>query len=164
MRLLERALWPAYKWRLRRLRRRLEGAFANDTSAPGFPCTSPSSGQCAAVSTVLHFALGAEYASAQIDGLSHWFNRVHVGSSSLDVDLTGDQFGRPAIQQALSGTLYEGTRHRNPHELRAETLERAAKLADRAGLKRVRDKIMEELNSRRASEEVHSIGIASRTG
>ena len=166
MTLLDKALWPiAYEWRLRRLRRQLERAFSEETAAPGFPRSTPSAGQCAAVSTVLHYAFGAEFASARVDGLSHWFNRLKVGSSLVDVDLTGDQFGRAEIQQGPSGSLYEGTRPRDTHELSVETLERAVRLADRAGLTSIRDKIAVELNSRRTSEDrLQSLGVVSQTG
>src|SRR5438046_1421466 len=110
---LDRALWAiAYKRRLRQLRERLESGFSNETAAPGFPGSTPSAGQCAAVSAVLHYAIGADFASARVNGLSHWFNRIRVGSSLIDVDLTGDQFGRPEIQQGPSGGLYAETRPR----------------------------------------------------
>lgn len=165
MTFLERALWPiAHQWQLRRLRRRLEGAFSDDTAAPGFPRSAPSAGQCAAVSTVVHYALGAGFASAQVEGLSHWFNRIRVGQSMVDVDLTGDQFGRPDVQAAPSGSLYGGTHARDTSELHNETLERAERLAARAGLATVRAKIAEELASRRGSEQIRSTIAVSRAG
>ncbi len=139
----------ALDWRLRRLRRKLESAFSEDTAASGFPRTTASSGQCAAVSTVLHFALGAGFASARIDGLSHWFSRFQIGDHVIDVDLTGDQFGRPAIQRAPAGLLYEGTSPRETRELNRETLERAARLAARAKLPSVEREILQELTTRR---------------
>jgi hypothetical protein len=138
----------ALEWRLRLLRRKLVSAFSEDTAVSGFPRTTASSGQCAAVSAVLHFAFGAGFASAKINGLSHWFNRFQIGDRVLDVDLTGDQFGKPAIQQAPAGLLYEGTTSRETAELNQETLERAARLAAQARLPEVEKQIARELASR----------------
>jgi hypothetical protein len=142
----------------------LERAFTPDTAAKGFPLTTPSAGQCAAVSAIVHFDLGAELASAHVGGLSHWFNRFPVGEASLDVDLTGDQFGQPPVQVAVSGSLYEDTRRRNPSELHVETLERARRLADRAGLSAVSAKIARELASRRSAPDVQHASSFSRIG
>ena len=164
MTLLKRALWPAYEWRLRRLRRRLETAFSDETAAPGFPRLTPSAGQCAAVSVVVHFGFGAGLASAQVQCLSHWFNRIRVGHSFVDVDLTGDQFGKPDVQVGPSDSLYGGTRSREPVELHNETLERAERLAARAGLVSVREGIAKELQARRRAEHIPSSTAVSRTG
>lgn len=151
MTLLERALWSAQEWRLRRLRRKLDSAFSPETAAQGFPSTTPSAGQCAAVSVIVHFGLGAELASARVQGLSHWFNRFPMGADALDVDLTGDQFGFPPVQVASSGALYNETRRREPTELHLETLERAARLAQLAGLETIRAKIQQALAARHDS-------------
>lgn len=116
------------------LRRRIEPAFSADTTAPGFPLTTASSGQCAAVSAIVATLTGALMVSASIGGLSHWFNRVNVNDLEADIDLTGDQFGRPMVQVGEPGTLYEDTRLRSDSELNAETRLRAAVLAERSGL------------------------------
>jgi hypothetical protein len=68
--------------------------------------------------------------STKLGGVSHWFNRV----GGYDVDLTGDQFGFPTVQLAPAERLYSGARPRAFGELNAETLLRAQRLAERAGL------------------------------
>jgi len=146
------------QWRLGRLRRALQDAFSEDTAAAGFPRTTPSAGHCAAVSAVTHFYLGGGFASAYVDGQSHWFNRFRIGPISIDADLTGDQFGRPEIQAEEAGRLYPGTRPRSPEELNDETLVRAATLARRARLEHVYRRIQSELDARRAPMSVQSAG------
>lgn len=125
------------------LRARLEPHFSEETAASGYSRTSPSAGHCAAVAAIV--ASGAQpgleeatCVSATVEGGSHWFNRLTRAGESFDVDLTGDQFGRPAIQVARAGTLYSGTRERRTDELNEETRSRAALLAERAGLRRHR--------------------------
>lgn len=82
---------------------------------------------------------GGEFVSAVVDGCSHWFNRVVLCGRKVDVDLTGDQFGRHPVQVCLlepddSISLYEGERVRDPSELTESTVARAMILAERAGL------------------------------
>lgn len=72
--------------------------------------------------------------SAVVSGASHWFNRVMHEGVWLDVDVTGDQFGRPVIQTAEPGMLYDGTRLRHGHELNAEAIERGRMLIERSKL------------------------------
>lgn len=72
--------------------------------------------------------------STLIVGQSHWFNRTRLCGFEWDVDLTGDQFGHPAIQLAGRGLLYAAGRERPWSDLSAETLSRASVLAIRAGL------------------------------
>ena len=122
---------------LRTLRDRLETGFAPDTAAPGFSGTSPSSGHCAAVSTILSEVLGCSLVSAKVSAYSHWFNRVQVSGEHVDLDLTGDQFGFEAIQVAQAGELYPGTRVRSFLDLNIETLARARVLAVRSGFPEV---------------------------
>ncbi len=120
---------------LERVRQQLDPAFNVDTAASGFPATTASAGHCAAVSSILRVVLGAEMASARVNGLSHWFNRLQLSSGDdVDFDVTGDQFGCPAIQIASAGTLYPETRIRPFADLNEETRKRAALLAQRAGL------------------------------
>lgn len=116
------------------LRARLEPAFAKDTAAIGFPAATPSAGHCAAVATIFQREHGGLLVSANVNGMSHWFNRFPAGTDWLDVDITGDQFGRSKIQIAPSNTLYEGTRIRSPSEVNGETIFRAILLANRAGI------------------------------
>jgi hypothetical protein len=112
----------------------LEPVYSPDTAAPGFPRTSTSAGQCAATAALLRQFIGGSFASAKVHGLSHWFNRIVVGTIEYDVDLTGDQFGRPTIQIARAGALYDETRERSDSELNDETKQRARVLATKAGL------------------------------
>lgn len=115
--------------RLTALRARLDDGFALDTKSPGSPAHPPSAGHCAAVAAVVRALHGGAYVSATVDGVSHWFNRI----DGRDYDLTGDQFGRPAVQAAPAGELYPGARERRPEEMRDETVMRALRLLHRAG-------------------------------
>jgi hypothetical protein len=137
---------------VRELRRRLDGAFRPDTASKGFPDTSPSSGHCAAVAAIVHELLGGEMVSALVDGYSHWINRVDCDGQKVDIDLTGDQFGRAPIQVGRPGELYPGLRVRTPVELNAETLERAQLLAERAGLTGAAQALGERLAARSLSQ------------
>jgi hypothetical protein len=121
---------------LRRFRKSLELAFSSDTAAPGASGVTPSAGQCAAVAAILCEHVGGALVSAKVEGQSHWFNRLQIDDVILDVDITGDQFGRAPIQIGNPGDLYEGTRERSPEELNSETRQRAALLAERAGIVR----------------------------
>lgn len=116
------------------LRATLEKAFGPDTAMPGSRGRGVSGGQCAASAAIVYDKLGGCLVSTRVEDESHWFNRLRVGNTLLDVDITGDQWGRPAIQIADEGELYEGTRVRVPSELNSETLARARKLAARAGI------------------------------
>ncbi len=115
-----------------RIRLKLLPFFAPDTAAPGTSGNTPSSGHCAAVALIVNELLGGELVSATVQGVSHWFNRIHARGQLLDLDLTGDQFQMPAIQVAKAGSLYTDTRVRNLRDVRAETGRRALTLASRA--------------------------------
>lgn len=115
----------------RTVRRKLELVFSFDTKAPGSMALPMSAGHCAAVAVVFYRLTGGEFVSTKVEGQSHWFNRVRCGGVCLDVDLTGDQFGRPQVQVAAPGTIYPDTRVRSIDELRDETLIRAEVLMDR---------------------------------
>jgi len=120
---------------LKRLRELLETAFSSETAAPGATNGRvPSAGHCAAVAIIVWVRFGGEFVSAKVQGTSHWFNRLKVHNRILDVDLTADQFGLPAIRWGKPGSLYPETRLRELHELREETIKRAILLAERAGL------------------------------
>jgi len=110
------------------LRWRLDMCFAPDTAAPDTPAGGPaSSGHCAAVAVLVSTFLGGTYVSAFVDGRSHWFNRFE----DIDIDLTGDQFGRDRVCIGAAGTLFPGTRERDRGSLNEETLARARALAAR---------------------------------
>jgi hypothetical protein len=121
---------------LAELRSRLERAFSLDTASPGFAGTAPSTGHCAVASLVLQELMGGELLSANVQGKSHWFNRLRSGPTMVDVDITGDQFGLPELQIAKPDTLYSGTRVRTSAEANRETVTRAILLAERANLER----------------------------
>lgn len=93
-----------------------------------------STGHCAAVAIIVHELLGGEMVSTLVEGHSHWLNRLRAGEKPMDVDLTGDQFGRPFLQIADAGALYADTRVRMRAELSEETLARTRLLAERADL------------------------------
>jgi hypothetical protein len=130
------------------LRRRLSGAFTRETAAPGYVPGIPSSGHCAAVAVIVQHSLGGEFISTIVDGQSHWLNRLSLHGQLVDLDLTGDQFGRPTIQVGPPGTLYPGTRVRLPEEVNAETLGRASRLADRAGLVEIAARLQDAIRKR----------------
>ena len=83
---------------LGKIRRALDSAFAPDTAILGGTPGVPSAGHCAAVAVIVQRIFGGDFVSAVVEGQSHWFNRVPLGGKTVDVDLTGDQFGRPTIQ------------------------------------------------------------------
>lgn len=115
---------------LREFRARLDKAFSPETAVPGTASAIPSAGHCAAVAVLFRESFGGEFVSTRIDGQSHWFNRL----GPVDIDLTGDQFGRPAVQVADAGTLYPETRVRDTKDVNNETIERARRLNARAAL------------------------------
>jgi hypothetical protein len=118
------------------LRRQLAAAFSPKTAYGGSVGLVPSHGHCAAVAAILLESLGGELVSASVGGISHWFNRFQIGGRQFDVDITGDQFGRAAVQMAPEGELYPGSRVRARSELDRDTLARAALLRAKAGLVR----------------------------
>jgi hypothetical protein len=120
--------------RLQAERCRLETAFAPDTAYLGREGATPSTGHCAAVAAIVQLQLGGDLLSTIIDGEPHWYNRVFCDRSRWDVDLTGDQFGRPPIQAVAAGDLYHPSLLRSAADLTPEALVRASRLADRAGL------------------------------
>ena len=119
---------------LLKLRTRLEKSFSPDTALNGLQSAVPSAGHCAAAAAIVWERLGGSLVSTSIKGMSHWFNRIQVDDQLLDLDITGDQFGYPAVQIKPAEELYPYTRERSPDELNDETLYRAALLARRAGL------------------------------
>lgn len=118
-------------------RKQIDRAFRPDTAAKGFRGSTASTGHCAAVATIVYVLFGGEMVSTEVDGHGHWLNRISLGNRLLDVDLTGDQFGRPALQMEEAGQLYPNVRVRRPSELTDETLQRARLVAERAGIEKV---------------------------
>ena len=117
--------------RLSVLREALSRSFQLDTAAIGTESTVPSAGHCAAVAVIVHSEFGGTFVSTTVDGQSHWFNRLRIAGQEFDVDLTGDQFGLPAIR--VGQNLFEVIRHRSADQLNCETLTRALTLARRSG-------------------------------
>ncbi len=99
--------------------------------APALPCRG----------RFFEHAFFGSLVSTVVNGKSHWLNRVRVGLKSVDLDLTGDQFGRPSVQITEKGTLYPGERLRQPQELTSETIHRAKKLASKVGIKSIDNSI-----------------------
>lgn len=123
---------------LHELRSKLEVGFGPETAAPGWKGSTKSTGQCAAVATVVHDIAGGQLLSAAVDGKSHWFNRLKIGDSEIDVDLTADQFGQPPVLVGAAGTLYPKSRVRLEEELNDETIRRACLLAARSNIRLTR--------------------------
>jgi hypothetical protein len=116
--------------RLCEMRSRLNDVFAPDTAAPGTIGAGygHSNGHCAAVAIILRDIFGGEYVSATVNGVSHWFNRIINDAMWVDVDITGDQFGRGDVRIGNPGTLWEGTRSRSAYDVNADTQRRSALL------------------------------------
>jgi len=127
--------------RLLELRGLIEKGFSPETAAAGFRGTGPSTGQCAATAIVVREVLGGEFLSALVEDQSHWFNRVPLSGRPMDLDLTGDQFGLPAVQLTDVDQLYVGTRVRSPSDVDRDTLRRAIRLAEQAGMQDIRRRL-----------------------
>lgn len=135
--------------KLAQLRLYIEPFFRADTAAPGTNSPIASAGHCAAVSAILQAELGGDFVSANVEGQSHWFNRLEVGRRLCDVDLTGDQFiGNEPVRIVPAGELYDPARVRVAEQLNDETLRRALLLAKRAGLTAAASKLLARLNAR----------------
>lgn len=144
------------------LRAWLDKSFSPETALNGLQSEMPSAGHCAAAAAIAWERLGGSLVSTSIRGMSHWFNRIRVDDQLLDLDITGDQFGYPAIQIKPAEELYPYTRERSPDELNDKTLHRAALLARRAGLLEV----AEGLEKRRhcVNQELqYDLGTAKQT-
>jgi hypothetical protein len=64
-------------------------AWAADTSTDsGWSVTCPAQGQCAVTALIVQDYLGGQLVRAEVEGISHYWNRVKEG----EVDLTRDQF------------------------------------------------------------------------
>lgn len=116
------------------LRAALEPHFSADTAGPSGRAKTPSAGHCAVVSLLVRLHAGGSLVSTRLEGVSHWLNRVDIGGEEYDLDATGDQFGGNLVGLARAGTLYPDVRVRADAEVKAETIERAIRLATRAHL------------------------------
>lgn len=103
------------------LRKALDQVFSPETAFDGvLDERVPSKGHCAVVALVVWQHFGGRLISAIVEGRSHWFNRV----DGYDVDLTGDQFGFPAVQMVPEGQLYSEARIRFIDDVSNETAKR----------------------------------------
>lgn len=125
------------------LRGKLALSFDKDTAIPGTTGDTPSSGHCAVVAIIVNEEFGGQLFSAMVSGVSHWYNRVTVNGTTFFVDLTGDQFGLEIVQASIED-LYPNSRERQIHEINHGTFLRAHRLALRAGLFEIAEKL--ELN------------------
>lgn len=99
---------------LQPLRHALEDVFACDTAFGDCKPDHPSSGHCFLASMMVQDLLGGEIIAGHVDSIPHYWTRVPIpnargGASGqfLDVDITGDQFDKAAVQ-AKKGALYRG--------------------------------------------------------
>ena len=114
-----------------KFRKMIENHFSQETALPGTNHVRPSSGQCAVASILFARLTGADCLSTEIDGISHWFNRLNINGVNYDIDITADQFGFNPVRIALEGELYPFYKRRNADEINTETLDRALKLAEK---------------------------------
>jgi hypothetical protein len=77
---------------------------------------------------------GGDMVRVKVGRITHWLNRLTVDSEACDVDLTGDQFGRPPVQIAPVGSLYGEGQIRLRSSLPKETVARAKLLGKKAGV------------------------------
>ena len=138
---------------LKDIRRCLEGHFQQDTAYPGTQSQVASAGHCAIVSAITALTVGGTLASTKFNGVSHWFNRLFDGQQWWDIDLTGDQFGLPAIQVTPAGKLYSATAVQPLAALNSETLQRALVLAGRSGISTAVEPLRRLLMTRQADEQ-----------
>lgn len=93
--------------------------FERDTASPS--CQEQyrggSHGHCVMAAMALQQLEGGWLVSATVEGVSHWYNALPGG---WFVDLTGDQFGRPAVQVSRK-PIYPETRRRSDTDLNDET-------------------------------------------
>ncbi len=116
---------------LSELRLQLENIFSPETAAPRSKINPPSSGHCAVVAKIVQDRFGGDLVSTYIKANSHWFNRIYIGDTYIDVDLTGDQFGLPPLNFSVSKPLYKPCIKRSNDDLCVETLRRYDILLDR---------------------------------
>lgn len=113
------------------LRSILEQAYPTQPSGSNIP---RSTGQCAVSALIVQVQFGGELTSARVCDESHWFNRIVQGDTVFDVDVTGDQFGLPAIQCRPRDALYTPSQRRKLLDVTPETFARAIALARCCGL------------------------------
>jgi hypothetical protein len=80
------------------LEQRLRAAWCKETSSEpdSWSSVNPSSGQCAVTALVLQDHVGGELLRGDVDGVSHYWNRLPNGR---EIDLTRAQFGRAVVKR-----------------------------------------------------------------
>lgn len=111
---------------LKDIRSILDQCFSLETALSSTLSDVPSAGHCAIVACILEGMLSCQIVSGIVNDQSHWFNVITIEGVEYQFDLTGDQFGRPAIQISEPyKPLYETLlRIRTMDELQPETLKR----------------------------------------
>lgn len=88
----------------------LEPHFSGDPTASDFETTALSTGHCAAVAFLLCCFYEMELVYCKVDDQTHFINRIALDEEVWYVDLTGDQFGLPAVnilkEEELQCTQY----------------------------------------------------------
>ena len=87
------------------LREALDEVFSCSTAFGTCRKDAPSGGHCMLTSMVVQDLFGGCIVAGEVKGVSHYWNRI----GSLDVDLTGDQFGFKPVR-VQKGKLYKGGR------------------------------------------------------
>ena len=144
------------------IREQVSRAFSPETAYGRKVCAVPSGGHCAAVALIVRGLLGGDLLSVAYGDGSHWFNRVYAVEGPTDVDLTGDQFGLPAVRLGGQSELFSGARLRRLDEVREETILRALMLAERANLALATRALWSELERRRSLGPVDDATVAFR--
>ncbi len=110
-------------------RKAFEKHFDEKLALAGETLTTRSSGHCAIVAVIIHRLSGGALVSTETNGQSHWWNRFTwtdaVETLTVDVDLTGDQFGFPEVNVSVNQELYPDSKVRVLSELKPETWTRA---------------------------------------
>lgn len=116
------------------IRRRLDSAFSQASAYPTVNALAVgSAGQCGATALLIQHLFGGDLVSTNIGKDSHWYNRLNVEGTQIDVDITGDQYGYEPVRVGPVGTLFRQSRIRSTSEVQSETRIRAAVLARNSG-------------------------------
>lgn len=118
----------AVKKQMEEVRECFDDIFSADTAYDSKNYKGGSHGHCAVVAAILKKKFGGDMYSTTINGQSHWFNQIIVDEIAYDVDITGDQFGLPAVQVGEPYTLYQDNRLRHEEQFDMDTVWRVMML------------------------------------
>ncbi len=111
------------------MRERIAPHFNERYAYQGPSPTTKSGGHCAIVAVIVNRISGGTLVSTMINGQSHWWNRFTFKDENetitIDVDLTGDQFGFPEVNVSMNEDLYPDARVRHYTDIQPETWLRA---------------------------------------